>query len=177
MTQRFDRVDGDRLHIQSLAALAHYDFNMAGAYSYEQALQVMRRLRLSNVDLVEQFRRAVFNVVARNQDDHTKNISFVMNRRGQWSLSPGYDITYSYNPQGAWTSSHQMTINGKRDNFTRSDIATFASAADLTQVAGLRILDQVRDVVAEWPTFADDAGVAPAMRAEVERNLRTLSLG
>jgi len=177
MTQRFDRVNGDRLHLQTLTALAHFDFNLAGSYSYEQALQVMRRLRLSNVDLVEQFRRAVFNVVARNQDDHTKNISFLMNRRGEWSLSPAYDVTYSYNPQGAWTSAHQMTLNGKRGDFTRSDIAAFASAADLTKVEGLRILDQVRDVVAEWPTFAEAAGVDPAMGNEIERNLRTSDLG
>ena len=153
----------DRLHLQSLTALAHFDFNMAGAYSYEQALHVMRRLRLSNVDLVEQFRRAVFNVVARNQDDHTKNISFLMNRRGEWTLSPAYDITYSYNPSGAWTSSHQMTLNGKRDGFDRDDIASFASAADLTRVEGLRILDQILEVVAQWPTFGSAAGVDQAL--------------
>lgn len=176
MTERFDRVDGDRLHMQSLTAIAHFDFNMAGAHSYEQALQVMRRLRLSNADLVEQFRRAVFNVVARNQDDHTKNISFMMNRRGEWALSPAYDITYAYNPSGAWTSAHQMTINGKRDDFTRDDIAAFATAADLTRVEGLRILDSVRDVVANWSTFARDAGVEQSMRADVERNLRIQSL-
>lgn len=176
MTQRFDRIDGDRLHMQSLTALAHFDFNMAGAHSYEQALRVMRQLRLSNADLVEQFRRAVFNVLARNQDDHAKNISFTMNRRGEWALSPAYDITYSYNPQGAWTSSHQMTLNAKRDDFDRDDIAGFATAADLTHVEGLRILDGIREVVAEWPSFADAAGVDPTMRAEVERNLRTRSL-
>lgn len=173
MTERFDRLDGDRLHLQSLTALAHFDFNMAGAHSYEQALNVMRRLRLSNADLVEQFRRAVFNVVTRNQDDHTKNISFLMDRRGQWSLSPAYDITYSYNPDGAWTSSHQMTLNGKRGDFDRNDIATFATAADLTSVEGLRILDNICEVVAEWPAFARSAGVEPATSAEVERNLRT----
>lgn len=176
MTERFDRVDGDRLHLQSLTALAHFDFNLAGAYSYEQALQVMRQMGLTNPDLVEQFRRAVFNVVARNQDDHTKNISFLMDRRGTWSLSPAYDITYSYNPSGAWTSAHQMTLNGKRDDFERADIATFASAADLTERQGLRILDQIRDVVAEWPSFANEAGVDPAMAADVASNLRVETL-
>lgn len=173
MTERFDRENGVRLHLQSLTALAHFDFNLAGAHSYEQALGVMRRLRLSNADLVEQFRRAVFNVVGRNQDDHTKNISFLMNRSGEWRLSPAYDITYSYNPQGAWTSAHQMTLNGKRGEFDRNDIATFATAADLTHVEGLRILDHVCDVVADWPRFARDAGVDQRMEAEVERNLRT----
>ena len=176
MTQRFDRVDGDRLHLQSLTALAHYDFNMAGAYSYEQALQVMRKLRLSNVDLVEQFRRAVFNVVARNQDDHTKNISFLMDRQGEWQLSPAYDITYAYNPSGDWTSTHQMTLNGKRDGFTREDIATFATAADLTRVEGLRILDNICEVVARWPEFAADAGVDSSTVATVDATLRVRSL-
>ena len=176
MTERFDRPDGRRLHLQSLTALAHFDFNLAGAYSYEQALQTMRRLRLPNPELVEQFRRAVFNVVARNQDDHTKNISFLMNRRGEWTLSPAYDITYSYNPTGAWTSSHQMTLNGKRDHFERDDIAALATAADLTEREGLRILDDICAVVAEWPDFAFAAGVDPEMAVHVERNLRTIDL-
>lgn len=172
MTERFDRVDGDKLHLQSLTALDHFDFNLAGAHSYEQALQVMRKLRLPNPDLVEQFRRAVFNVVGRNQDDHTKNISFLMDRRGAWRLSPAYDITYSYNPDGAWTRSHQMSLNGKRDDFTRTDIARLAVAADLTVNEGMRILDQVIDVVADWPTFAVQAQVDPAMSADVQHHLR-----
>ena len=176
MTERFDRHDGDRLHLQSLTALAHFDFNLAGAYSYEQALRVMRQIGLASPDLVEQFRRAVFNVVARNQDDHTKNISFLMNRRGDWALSPAYDITYSYNPAGAWTSAHQMTLNGKRDDFERDDIATLATAADLTERQGLNILDEICDVVANWRSFADDAGVDSAMAAEVQSNLRTSTL-
>jgi serine/threonine-protein kinase HipA len=176
MTERFDRSEHGRLHLQSLTALAHFDFNLAGVHSYEQALDTMRRLRLSNADLVEQFRRAVFNVVARNQDDHTKNISFLMDRSGEWRLSPAYDITYSYNPEGAWTSSHQMTINGKRDGFERADIAEFALAADLSQREGLRLLDDVCEVVDDWPAFASDAGIDPAMSAEVERNLRTAIL-
>lgn len=172
MTERFDRVDGDKLHLQSLAALDHLDFNMAGAHSYEQALQVMRKLRLPHPDLVEQFRRAVFNVVARNQDDHTKNISFLMDRRGEWTLSPAYDVTYSYNPNGNWTSKHQMSINGRTDEFTRSDIASLAVAADLTVNEGNRILDEVLDVVAQWSEFAEPAGVPGALRAEVQTNLR-----
>ena len=176
MTERFDRVDGGRLHMQTLTALAHFDFNLAGGHSYEQALHVMRQMRLPNPDLVEQFRRGVFNVVARNQDDHTKNISFLMDRTGEWSLSPAYDITYSYNPAGAWTSSHQMTLNGKRSGFERADIAAFATAADLTEREGLRMLDQIRDVVAEWPSFAAEAGLDPAMTSQVLSNLRVGSL-
>jgi len=176
MTQRFDRISGDKLHLQSLTAMDHFDFNLAGAHSYEQAMQIMRRLRLPQPDLVEQFRRAVFNVVARNQDDHTKNISFLMNRRGDWSLSPAYDITYSFNPAGDWTSAHQMSINGKRDHFDRSDIASLARAADLTERQGLLILDQVIEVVDEWPTFAAEAHVEPAMMLDVRTNLRTKAL-
>lgn len=187
MTQRFDRVwvSGtdkrtgriDKLHQQSLTALAHADFNLAGGYSYEQALRVMRQLRLPQPDLVEQFRRAVFNVVGRNQDDHTKNISFLMNRRGIWSLSPAYDVTYSFNPAGAWTSQHQMTLNGKRDDFTRRDIAQLATAADLTEREGLAILDHVRDVVREWPSFAAASGVDQRTTDAIERQLRVRSLG
>ena len=177
MTQRFDRVDGGKLHQQSLTALGHFDFNHAGGYGYEQALRLMRELALPHPQLVELFRRAVFNIVARNQDDHTKNISFLMDRSGQWSLSPAYDITYAYNPAGAWTSTHQMTLNGRRDGFTRADVAKFASAADLSTAEGLRILDAIRDVVSEWRTFAKESGVAEAMAKEVERNLRVRSLG
>lgn len=176
MTERFDRVEGRRLHLQTLTALAHYDFNMAGAHSYEQALHVMRRLGLSNADLVEQFRRAVFNVVARNQEDHTKNISFLMNRRGEWSLSPAYDITYAYNPRGEWTSSHQMTLNGKRDGFTRDDIATLATATDLSEREGLRILDETCEVVGLWPSFASRAGVDENTVDAISKTLRLSSL-
>ena len=115
MTRRFDRVNGKKLHMQSLCGIAHYDFNMAGAYAYEQAFEVMRKLRLSKPEAEQQYRRMLFNVIARNQDDHCKNIAFLMQPDGKWSLSPAFDVTYSHNPAGKWTSQHQMTINGKRD--------------------------------------------------------------
>ncbi|MGA8205635.1 MAG: type II toxin-antitoxin system HipA family toxin, partial [Woeseiaceae bacterium] len=116
MSRRFDRTDdGDKLHMQSLCGLAHFDYNLAGAYSYEQALLAMRRLDLPMQSIEEQFRRMVFNVVARNQDDHVKNIAFLMDKSGRWSLSPAFDVTYSYNPAGQWTAAHQMTINGRND--------------------------------------------------------------
>jgi len=176
MTQRFDRIGGDKLHMQSLTALAHFDFNMAGAHSYEQALRVMRQLGVGHRHVVEQFRRAVFNVVARNQDDHTKNISFVMNRSGVWSLAPAYDVTYSYNPAGAWTSSHQMSLNAKRDDFTRADIATFAAAADLSERDGLAMLDATIDTVSDWPSFAAEAGVETTLTTQVGQNHRLRDL-
>ena len=130
MTRRFDRLaDGQKLHLQSLCALAHFDFNQAGAYGYEQALLVIRRLQLPMAAVEEQFRRMVFNVVARNQDDHVKNIAFLMNPLGEWSLAPAFDVTYSFNPAGAWTGTHQMTLNGKRDGFTREDFVLCARSA------------------------------------------------
>jgi serine/threonine-protein kinase HipA len=160
MVKRFDRVDaGGKLHMQSLAALAHYDFNQAGGYSYEQAFLVMRQLRLPMADFEEQFRRMVFNIIGRNQDDHVKNIAFLMDRKGAWSLSPAYDITYSYNPSGLWTHQHQMTMNGKRDGFTLEDFKACAKAASLKRGRDKAILEQVREAVLQWPRFAADAAV------------------
>lgn len=168
MTKRFDRLDGGRkLHMQTLGAIAHYDFNEAGAYSYEQAMQVIRRLGMSTPAVEEQFRRMAFNVVARNQDDHVKNIAFLMDRRGEWSLAPAYDVTYSYNPYGRWTSSHQMSMNGKRDGFTREDFRECARAVSLKRGRADAILDEVVAAVRRWPHFAESAQVIPEWRAPV----------
>jgi serine/threonine-protein kinase HipA len=173
MTRRFDReAAGRKLHMQSLAALAHFDFNAAGAYSYEQAFQVMRRLSLPMSALEQQFRRMVFNVVARNQDDHVKNIAFLMDREGHWSLTPAFDVTFSFNPAGLWTARHQMTINGKQDQFTRADLKAAAEAAGLKRGASGSILDELCVVIARWPEYADRAGVTHAWRAHVAQNLR-----
>ncbi|HEX4730014.1 MAG TPA: type II toxin-antitoxin system HipA family toxin [Solirubrobacterales bacterium] len=160
MTRRFDRsADGDKLHMQSLAALDHLDFELGEAHSYEQAFGVIRRLGLSAEVAEEQFRRMVFNVVGRNQDDHVKNISFLMDRRGEWSLSPAFDVVYSFNPEGRWTRVHQMSINGKRDGFTVADLDQVASVAGLQRGAARRILGEVIAVVERWPEFASDAGI------------------
>jgi serine/threonine-protein kinase HipA len=173
MTRRFDREAGGRkLHMQSLAALAHFDFNAAGAYSYEQAFQVMRRLSLPMAAMEQQYRRMVFNVVARNQDDHVKNIAFLMDRQGRWSLTPAFDVTFSFNPAGLWTARHQMTINGKQDQFTRADLKACAEAAGLKRGASRAILDELCAVIARWPGYAESAGVTPAWRAHVAENLR-----
>jgi serine/threonine-protein kinase HipA len=170
MTKRFDRLpDGEKLHMQSLGAIAHFDFNAAGAHSYEQALQVMRRLNLPPAQVEEQFRRMVFNVVARDQDDHVKNIAFLMDREGRWSLSPAFDVCYSYNPGGAWTATHQMTINGKRDGFTRSDFAACAEVGFLKKTRVDAITDEVCATVARWPEFAAAARVAPETAAAIAR--------
>jgi serine/threonine-protein kinase HipA len=162
MTERFDRTaDGKKLHMQTLCGLAHYDFNVAGGYSYEQCFRVIRELKLNNERqaLEQQFRRMVFNVMIRNQDDHTKNIGFLMNRRGEWSLSPAYDVTYAYNPEGAWTANHQMTINGKRDAFTFDDLLACGEAADLRPRSVRALVAEVRGVVLRWNEFAAEAGI------------------
>ncbi len=158
MTQRFDRTrNGDKLHMLSLCAMAHFDFNSPGAYSYEQVFQVMRQLRLPYKDAEQQFRRMVFNVVARNQDDHTKNISFLMDKNGVWRLSPAYDVIYSYNPAGPWTSMHQMSIAGKRDQFTRDDLNGIGQEMNIK--SSNKIIDEIVETVSDWPSYAKDAGV------------------
>lgn len=165
MTQRFDRTsEGKKLHMQTLCGLAHYDFNVAGGYAYEQCFRVIRQLKLNDerLALEQQFRRMVFNVMIRNQDDHTKNIGFLMNRRGEWSLSPAYDVTYAYNPEGDWTASHQMTVNGKRDDFTLDDLIACGEAADLRSRSVRAIVDEVGEVVQQWQAFAVEAGVSSA---------------
>ncbi|PKM09302.1 MAG: toxin HipA [Gammaproteobacteria bacterium HGW-Gammaproteobacteria-4] len=173
MARRFDRLPGGgKLHMQSLGALAHFDYNQAGAYSYEQALLVIRRLQLPMADVEQQFRRMVFNIVARNQDDHVKNIAFLMDKRGQWSLAPAFDLTYSYNPSGVWTASHQMTLNGKRDGFTMDDFKQCANAAVMKRGRAERIVAEVTSAVARWPEFAAAANVDARWRAQIHDHLR-----
>lgn len=155
MTKRFDRIGLEKVHMQTLCGLCHYDYHSPGSYSYEQAFDAMRALRLDKAQAVQQFRRMVFNVVARNQDDHTKNISFLMDKSGQWRLSPAYDVTYSHNPAGHWTNQHQMSINGKRDNFDRNDFRKVGNSIGITNVDA--IVDQIIDVVSRWPEFAQVA--------------------
>jgi len=160
MTRRFDRLsNGEKLHMQSLGAIAHFDFNAAGAHSYEQALLVIRRMGLPMEDVEEQFRRMVFNVIARNQDDHVKNIAFLMDRQGRWSLSPAFDVIYSYNPSGKWTSSHQMSINGTRNPFHIEDLKAVAEMASLKRGRAKTIIYEVINAVLEWATYAQEAGV------------------
>lgn len=173
MTKRFDRLDGGgKLHMQSLCGMAHYDFNQAGAYGYEQALQVIRRLELPMAAIEEQFRRMVFNIVARNQDDHVKNIAFLMDRSGNWSLSPAFDMTYSYQPSGKWTSSHQMTMNGKRSGFALEDFKACAKSVSMKRGRAETIIDEVRDVVARWRDYADETRVNSVQRDKIHAALR-----
>jgi serine/threonine-protein kinase HipA len=173
MTRRFDRLEGgEKLHMQSLGALGHFDFNIAGAHSYEQAIAVMRRLNLPMRNIEEQFRRTAFNIVARNQDDHVKNIAFLMEKRGQWSLSPAFDVMYAYNPAGAWTNRHQMSLNGKRDGFGREDFRALERTASMKRGRADVILDKVIAAVSRWRAFADEARVDPALADEAARHHR-----
>ena len=175
MTRRFDRSDtGEKHHMQSLAALAHYDFNLAGGHGYEQALQVCRRLGLGMEAVEQLFRRMVFNIVARNQDDHVKNIAFLMDREGRWRLSPAFDVTYAYQPTGRWTAQHQMTLNGKRDGFTRHDFRACARVASLKRGRADAILDEVTTVVKGWPSYAASVAV-PAADSERIGQLQRLT--
>lgn len=170
MTRRFDRlVGGKKLHYQSLCALAHYDFNAAGAYSYEQAITIIKQLGLGYDTLEEFFRRAVFNICARNQDDHAKNIGFLMNKRGEWSLAPAFDMTYAYNPGGLWTGTHQLTFNGKRDNFTVDDFKNVAKFTGLKQGRYKKILADVQNAVCQWNKLAKSNEV----RAEYIKQIKT----
>ena len=173
MTKRFDRDGGDKIHMQSLAALCHFDFNSAGSYGYEQAFFAMRSIGIGSDGAAQMFRRMAFNVVARNQDDHVKNIAFLMNRSGTWRLAPAFDMTYSYNPSGLWTASHQMTVNGKRDGFTRDDFRAAGAAAILKRGAVDGILDEVLTAVSRWTEFAAAAGVPEGQSRKIGAAHRT----
>ncbi|MBR3758564.1 MAG: type II toxin-antitoxin system HipA family toxin [Bacteroidaceae bacterium] len=161
LTKRFDRIGGEKVHMQTLCGIAHYDFHLRRAFSYEQAFNVMRRLRLPYSQAEEMFLRMVFNVVIRNQDDHTKNISFLMDKKGKWRLSPAYDIGFAYNPKGAWTDTHQMSINGKFDNVTRKDLLACAASNNIKNAA--EIIDKVCETVSRWPEVARNCGVPQEM--------------
>jgi serine/threonine-protein kinase HipA len=166
MTRRFDRgLDGDKIHMQSLCALAHYDFNLAGAYGYEQAFSIIQQLNLGHPALEEMYRRMAFNIIARNQDDHTKNIAFLMDQKGKWKLAPAFDVMWAYNSSGQWTNQHQMTLNGKRDGFTRADLLEVARQFGIKNAQ--KILDQVTGAVAKWTAVAEKNGVSDAMISKI----------
>lgn len=170
MTKRFDRVDGKKQHMQSLCGIAHYDFNMPGAYSYEQAFEVMRKLRLSKADATEQYRRMLFNIIARDLDDHTKNISFLMGSNGKWKLSPAYDVIYSHNPSGKWTNEHQMSANGKRDHFSKEDLIMIGDSISVSKPED--VINDVISAVDKWAGYAKEAGVNKKITAGIGKEHR-----
>lgn len=173
MTRRFDRDAGGRkLHMQSLAALRHFDFNAAGAHSYEQAVETIRQLGLPALDVEQQFRRAVLNVLIRNQDDHVKNIAFLMNRAGQWRLSPAFDVSYAYNPGGSWTHQHQMSLQGKRDHFELADLVQFGVFCGMKPKKAREIIESIHARVRDWMRYAEQAGVPEPTAARLHRAMR-----
>jgi serine/threonine-protein kinase HipA len=176
MTRRFDRTnDGKKIFMQSLCGIAHMDFNQAGAYGYEQALDVAQRLGLGAGALEQLFRRMVFNVMARNQDDHTKNIAFLMNKRGEWRLAPAYDVIYCYNPDGAWTRRHQMSVNGKHDHFEKADFEAVAKRFNLLKKTGVDlVIEQTAAALAHWPQFAAEAGVPEQTAQQIASHHRRI---
>lgn len=173
MTRRFDRLpDGRKIHMQSLCALSHFDYNLPGAHSYEQAFQVIRKLGLPMSAVEQMFRRMAFNIIARNQDDHVKNIAFLMNRAGGWSLSPAFDVIYSFQPSGKWTYSQQMTLNGKNDAFTLEDFRVCARTAMMKRGRAETIIKEVSEKVSRWREYADETEVLPEHRDQIQSTIR-----
>jgi serine/threonine-protein kinase HipA len=173
MTRRFDRsADGEKLHMQSLYAMAHLDNQLSGAHSYEQAFDVMRRLGLRPEAFDELFRRMSFNVIARNQDDHTKNIAFLMNKSGEWLLAPAFDVIYAYNPTGEWTSRHQMSVNGRTGDFNRADLLAVATRFRISDSEA--IIAATETAVSRWLEFADTAGVSEDSAKAIAQSHRRL---
>ena len=169
LTKRFDRKDGKKVHMQTLCGIAHFDYRLRRAYSYEQAFNVMRALRLPYSAAQQMFCRLVFNVVVRNQDDHTKNISFLMEEDGKWKLSPAYDMGYAYNPKGGWTATHQMSVNGKFDDITRHDLLSFAVLNNIKDASA--IIDEICEAASHWPAMAEDCGVPKMMIETIKTNI------
>ncbi|MBL7958980.1 type II toxin-antitoxin system HipA family toxin [bacterium] len=157
MSRRFDRDGTKKLHMQTLCAIAHFDYNNPSANSYELAFQIMRQLKLPYTDTENMYRRMVFNVIARNQDDHTKNISFIMDESGLWRLSPAYDLTYAFDPKNKWMKEHQMSINGKRDGIQRKDLMATAKKMNIKKAD--EIIAKTIDTILNWNTYAKKADV------------------
>lgn len=170
LTKRFDRQNGEKIHMQTLCGIAHYDYRNPRSYSYEQAFNVMRALRLPYSQAQEMYSRMVFNVVIRNQDDHTKNISFLMDRQGKWTLSAAYDMGFAYNPKGGWTAQHQMSINGKFDDITRQDLLEFAKRNNIKEAT--EIIDRIAEVSSRWPLLAKECEVPQPMIDAIVPNLK-----
>lgn len=169
MTKRFDRVNNEKIHMQTLCGIDHLDFNARNGY--EQAFQSMRKLRLPPIQQAELYRRIVFNVLARNHDDHSKNLSFLMNKLGQWRLSPAYDLNFNYSPGSKWVAVHQMSIKGKRDEFILpQDLLEVGKAMDIKKADEIYL--DVQAAVKNWQYFADSASVVGKVAREIAQYLR-----
>ncbi len=173
MTRRFDREGGEvRHHVQTFCALKHFDYNLVNSYSYEQLFQCMRELKLTYADAEQMFRRMVFNVIARNCDDHTKNFSFLLKQGGKWELAPAYDMCHAYRPGSEWVSQHALSINGKRKDITKADLLVIGESIRCKKAS--EIVDEINDTVNQWKKFADDVRVKLTIRDEIARTLLNL---
>lgn len=174
MTQRFDREGSEvKHHVQSFCAMKHFDYNQVTSYSYEQLFQCMRELKLTYADAEQMFRRMVFNVIARNCDDHTKNFSFMMRQNGKWELAPAYDLCHAYRPDSKWVSQHALSVNGKRKGITKADLLVIGESIRCKRAAD--IIDEINATVGRWRDFADDVEVKPELRDEIAKTLLNLS--
>ncbi|MFN8361858.1 MAG: type II toxin-antitoxin system HipA family toxin [Candidatus Kapaibacterium sp.] len=170
MTKRFDREGGTtKHHIQTFCAMKHFDYNLVTSFSYEQLFQTMRELQLPYPDAEQMFRRMVFNVVARNCDDHTKNVAFRLKQGGKWELAPAYDVCHAYQPNHQWVSQHALSVNGKRAAITREDLLVIGKSIKNKKAA--EIIDEISDTVSKWKTFADTVNVSPKLRDEIASTL------
>lgn len=171
MTKRFDREGNKKHHIQSLCGLQHFDFNDMYGYSYEQVFQTMRQLRLTYPEAEEMFRRMVFNVLATNYDDHTKNFSFMLKQNESWTLAPAYDLCFSYDENNHWVSKQTLSINGKRLNINKADFMTIAKANNIKK--GAEIIEDINNVIKSWESYASKANVREGLRNRIQSNLNT----
>lgn len=170
MTRRFDRENGDiKHHVQTLCAMQHYDYNEVGLYSYEQLFQTMRLLRLPYPQAEQVFRRMVFNVIARNCDDHTKNFAFLLRQESDWEISPAYDICHAYRPGSDWVSKHALSINGKREGITREDFIAIAKSINIKKPN--LIIDEINSIVQDWDSYAKEAGVSEVLATNIGATL------
>lgn len=173
MTKRFDREGGDiKHHIQTLCAMKHFDFNEVTSFSYEQLFQTMRELKLSYPDAEQMFRRMVFNVIARNCDDHTKNFSFRLKKGGRWELAPAYDVCHAYKPDHRWVSQHALSINGKRQDINKEDLLIIGRSIKNKKAA--IIIEEMSETLSKWEKFADDVSVLPELRDEIAKTLNMM---
>jgi len=170
MTKRFDREGGDtKHHIQTFCAISHADFNLVNSFSYEQLFQTMRELKLTYQDAEQMFRRMVFNVMAMNCDDHSKNFSFRLKKDGIWELAPAYDICYAYMPNHRWVSQHALSINGKRKDFDKNDLLVVGESIKCKKA--VQIIEEITETVSRWKEFANLVNVAPLLRDEIHKTL------
>ncbi len=173
MTKRFDRDENNtKHHVQTFCALKHFDFNEVNSFSYEQLFQTMRELNLNYADAEQMYRRMVFNVLARNCDDHTKNFSFLLKENSKWELAPAYDICHAYKPQHQWVSQHALSINGKRKDFTKEDLLQIGKSISCKNAAS--ILEEIQEVVSQWKYYAKEVDLLPKIREEISKTLLVL---